>query len=888
MSTSPIAAVRLASALVQVLDFSINTLRKEHAIYQPTNDISPVDNATILQDIVNTLYRLTDVVDQSDLKKQQDDKPGQKKNAKPGEAAQQLIKQSEQVKELVEGLRDAFIAAQALESPDGTIWPTARDALLNGAWKKKDITSAKKKLRALRRDVDTTLLLALRQHLDQDAKAGLPVSPQDDSDASLGHLEKWQNEALDAINTNDWKPNRKKNVEDFVTIVDKLITAENEAHFCEETFKLLWFDESDERLHSIATPMAGSMNWVFSDERMQDEGALLDWLGNTRGEHLFWLTGRPGSGKSVLTKYLFRNPHVFDYLEAWSGSAPGITAAYTFWNCGTELQNSPVGLLRTVLYEALQDMIYGPLEQGRDILQLLFQERWEQFKSYGGGLHDLSFAELRTAFELMISDTDKKFLFMIDGLEEMQEYSIELVDTIISATQRENVKMIVSSCESPEYAEAFRDRPKLVLHEWTRRDSQAHILHTFDDWDALKSLRARPDNVEEMNVINTLAEKADGVYLWAKLATAFILQGLEEGDSFTALRYRAGELPHTLESLLSHIVDSLPPDDAKQFWKITTLLESHTHASPNLIPLSFALTSDTKEAIAADTKPLKSAEISKRIDDMRTLLDHTCSSLLTIFDTTPPPPDSSPSPSPSPFPSQHYYLKISYTHRTIRTFLSIHHPHPNIPVSYNPTTQWAASHLWSLKMLNPSASHIWPALAASLESALRMYDRANVYPLTYIESAVSAALSHHLKASLTSDIPSFPTNPSTTLTTFLDVAVLLNFTGYIALKARDSDKKDIRHAIDFSREVRKRLGKDGEMRWLGGKGRERLREEYGGERAEVESVLVAWGKDVKDKSGKEKGVSRFSVGSGSKVTSKDGKGKEENEAGMALEVPEYE
>jgi hypothetical protein len=882
MSTSPIPAVGLASALVQVLDFSINTLRKEHAIYQPTNDTKPGDNAIILQDIVNNLYRLTDLVERSDLKKQQDEKPGQKKNAKPGEAAQQLIKQSEQVKELVEGLRDALIAAQALESPDDAIWPTARDALLNGAWKKKDITSVKKKLRGLRRDVDTTLLLALRQHLDPNAKAGLPVSSEDDPDTSLGHLEKWQNEALDAMNTNDWKSNRKKNVEDFATVVDKLIIAENEAHFCEETFKLLWFDESDERLHSIATPMSGSMNWVFSDERMQDEGALLDWLGNTRGEHLFWLTGRPGSGKSVLTKCLFRNPHVFDYLEAWSGSAPGITAAYTFWNCGTELQNSPVGLLRTVLYEALQDMIYGPLEQGQDILQLLFQERWEQFKSYGGGLHDLSFAELRTAFELMISDTHKKFLFMIDGLDEMEEYSSDLVDTIISATQRENVKIIVSSCESPEYAEAFRDRPKLVLHEWTRRDSQAHILHTFDDWDALKSLRAKADNVEEMNVINTLAEKADGVYLWAKLATAFILQGLEDGDDFTALRYRAGELPHTLDSLLSHIVESLPPDDAKQFWKITTLLESHTHASPNLIPLSFALTSDTKEAIAADTKPLKSAEITKRIDDMRTLLDHTCSSLLTIFDTTPP--SSSPSPSPS-----HYYLKISYTHRAIRTFLSIHHPHPNIPVSYNPTTQWAASHIWSLKTLSPAASHVWPALAGCLEAALRMYDRANVYPLGYIEAAAEAGMMHHnaAKSQGALDLPCFPAHSATTLTSFLDIAVLLNITEYIALKARDSDKKVIRHTIDFSREMRKRLGKDGEMRWLGAKGRERLREEYGGERAEVERCLVAWGKDVKDKSGKEKGVSRFSVGSGSKVASRDVKGKEV-EAELELEVPEYE
>jgi hypothetical protein len=112
----PIPAVGLSSALVQIIDFSINILRKDHPIYRPSEaTATSVENATILQDIINNLYRLTDIIDKSELKKLHDAKTEQKKAAKLSEAAQQLLKHSEQVKELVEGLRDALIAAQTTQ-----------------------------------------------------------------------------------------------------------------------------------------------------------------------------------------------------------------------------------------------------------------------------------------------------------------------------------------------------------------------------------------------------------------------------------------------------------------------------------------------------------------------------------------------------------------------------------------------------------------------------------------------------------------------------------------------------------------------------------------------------------------------------------------------------
>jgi hypothetical protein len=838
--TKPIPAVGLSSALVQIIDFSINVLRKDHPIYQPADDspTTPTENKVVLQDIIHNLYRLTDLVDQSELKKLQGDKSEKRKSARLSEAAQQLLKHSEEVKELVDGIRDALISAQARGTAEESKWPTAREALMNGVWKKKDVTSTKKKLRTLRRGIDTSLLLALRQYLDQSAETGLQVFAQDNSDVTLSHWERWQNDALDSIHANDWQPNKKKNVEEFAKIVDTLVKEEKEAHFCEAVFRTLRFEEADERIHSIEPPMDGSMKWVFNDERMGDEGGLLDWLGNTRGENLFWITGKPGCGKTTLTRHLFRNSQIFDHLEAWSGEAPGVTAGYFFWNSGTEMQNSPIGMLRSILYESLQDMIYGPLEQDKGIIQWLFGDRWQQFTSYGGGMHDFTFAELRKSFELMVSDVSKKFLFMVDGLDEMDEYSTELIELTTSATKKDNVKIVVSSRASPALQSALEKRPTLVLDEWTKRDSAMYIMNAFDKTATLAPLRRRSDNVEEMNAINTLAENANGVFLWAKLATDFLIQGAKEEDTFTAIRSRAGNLPDTLDLLIPDIVSSMTAGETEQLWKVVALLESHSTVSSGLIPLSFALTSDTKATLSAEMRPLKTAESTKHVEEMRDILHKQCKSLLSIFDTSnPEEPESRGRPE---------SLKVSYTHRAIRTLLP---PHQTTS-PFNPTLQWSLSHLRSLKTLRPSLdeqTHIWPSLASCINSALLLFAASTsdpkTFPLTYLDAASSAALSHHTTSPSTSDLPTFP---YASISTFLDLAVLLNITPYIALKAKNTDKKDLRHALEFSKAMRKRIGVTGaEYKWIGGRGREEIRRCWESERMEIEAMVEYYAKSVR-------------------------------------------
>ncbi|KAF3005746.1 hypothetical protein E8E13_006728 [Curvularia kusanoi] len=888
MTHRPIPAVGLAAALLLLVDFAIKCLQKQNTIFQPADVAAIVENPAVLQKIIDNLFRLQDAVGNAELRRL-----SEKSRSKLSEPALLLLKISDETRDLIPPLVDALIATQAKGSYGDPRWATAREALCHAVWKERDVTGLKKKLRAVRREVDVALLLALRQYLDQSAETGLPVFSEE---GSRVYWETWQNEALDAVHANEWKPKNKKHVEEFSQQVDRLISAANEAYFCERIFERLNFEELEHRLHAVSAPHRGTLEWVFDDQQT-DEGGVLEWLGNQRGENLFWITGRPGAGKSTLMKNLFRNDRIFDYLEAWSGHAPGITSGFFFWNCGTDLQRSGLGLLRSILYESLQDMIYGPLEKETQIIQTLFADRWEQFRSYGGGLDALSHAELRHAFELMISDATTKFLFLIDGLDEIDEAAdlVDVIPLLITASKKDNVKVLVSSRPSPAFQEAFDKRPRLWVDDHTTRDVHAYILENFSQNEVLANLRGNTVVPEETDIVAMLSESSCGIFLWGILATKFLLQELTGNDNFTALQNRAEVLPSDLDDLLSHILSNFSPSDLEQAWKISELVEAHGY--PTLLGLSFALSSDEKASIAAPRTPLKPSDSATRLDDIQHILTYKCRNLFSIFSTTQDPPS----------PTTISTLRVTYTHRAIRTFFltpSIQKT-KTLPPAFSPASAWAASHLHVLKTLTPPSTSgqmaVWGPLSHCLESSLALSATTGKAYLRYISSALDTALAfhtlsapgrpstaaaptspkpapssskttpstpaavgtgtgthsstsslsssaisplkpplHHQQSSqsqasthqrpttsynnppptleISTDLPSFPSSPQTTLDSALDLATLLHLRDYVASVVKDADRKSVRHALDYSAAMRRRIGIGGEHVWFGAEG----------------------------------------------------------------------
>jgi hypothetical protein len=78
---------------------------------------------------------------------------------------------------------------------------------------------------------------------------------------------------------------------------------------------------------------------------------LEHWLSTKNG--LFWVSVKPGLGKSTFMKWLVQSLMTMEILRQWAGIADLVTASFYSWVSGTSIQKSQHGLLRSLLCEIL-------------------------------------------------------------------------------------------------------------------------------------------------------------------------------------------------------------------------------------------------------------------------------------------------------------------------------------------------------------------------------------------------------------------------------------------------------------------------------------------------------------------------------------------------------
>ncbi|RYP70622.1 hypothetical protein DL771_005335 [Monosporascus sp. 5C6A] len=100
----------------------------------------------------------------------------------------------------------------------------------------------------------------------------------------------------------------------------KLVTRSSQ-HQAEETknrvLSSLWFREMNERENGIEKASYETVEWVFSDEPLAngEKCRFVEWLKSD--QPVFWISGKPGSGKSTLMHYLLRDRRTTEYIETW-------------------------------------------------------------------------------------------------------------------------------------------------------------------------------------------------------------------------------------------------------------------------------------------------------------------------------------------------------------------------------------------------------------------------------------------------------------------------------------------------------------------------------------------------------------------------------------------
>lgn len=319
----------------------------------------------------------------------------------------------------------------------------------------------------------------------------------------------------------------------------------------------LYFVQIRERQMQIHEAHGKTFSWIFEGSLPEDRphSDFVEWLESTSQIHrVFWVSGKPGSGKSTLMRYLSESPRTKDSLCKWSDSKPLLFATCFFWMAGNDIQKSLDGMLRSLLHDLLM--------QAPSLVPLVAPWRWRTAR-FEEALPSWAHSELIESFDRLLKETCSSYriCLFIDGLDEFEggyKQQSELVAFLVGASQSESTKICVSSRPYPIFLDSFRDFPHLRLELCTRKDIQIYVEDELGRNREFESIHRRhPHRCSRL--MTEIVDKAQGVFLWVYLVLWSLKQGLTEGDSISGLLRRLREIPPDLDEYFQRILSSVSP-----------------------------------------------------------------------------------------------------------------------------------------------------------------------------------------------------------------------------------------------------------------------------------------------------------------------------------------
>lgn len=308
--------------------------------------------------------------------------------------------------------------------------------------------------------------------------------------------------------------------------------------------------------------------------------SFIRWLESD--EKLYWISGKPASGKSTLMKFILESSQTTQHLQSWRPDVQLLS--HFFWRPGTTLQHDVNGMLFSLLYQILEN------EPTLGTMLLNNSPKFLNKESH----FDWSTAELMQAILSSFDTARGSYCIFLDGLDEVLEDN-KLLDPLAILNQLgelENVKICASSREEFALCEYFVGIDHLRIHQLTQGDIKRLLQERFPTDQSISS-RSRH------TFIRMLAERANGVFLWAILAVESLRRGIETGDSPDELQIRLDLLPSDLNRLYEDMWARLG-DDRFVYQKTASLyfnlaLEDPTYSIrdfPDLLEFSLASCDD--------------------------------------------------------------------------------------------------------------------------------------------------------------------------------------------------------------------------------------------------------------------------------------------------------
>jgi hypothetical protein len=322
----------------------------------------------------------------------------------------------------------------------------------------------------------------------------------------------------------------------------------------------LYFDDMFARQQSIMPQLAGTYDWILSGKpnpevpwyRVQKDtelrGKLLQWLQDERP--VFWVNGKAGSGKSSLMSFIESDKRTEAALKVWARNRKLYTFSFYFWRPGSSLQKSIPGLLRSILYQVTK-AIPAVVSHVISNRQSLTYTDWTQAKLLDA---------LKIAFSVCLDDANGAIFLLIDGLDEFEGSHMDLLNIVTILSSGSNIKLCVSSRPETAFNNKFTALPSISLQELNFHDIQRYVAGQLE----------APGNTLT-HLSHKVTNRAEGIFLWAVLVCQSIVAGRQDGDDEDTLTQRLSIVPSSLEDLFDSMfskIDELHRKDLSLYFAL--------------------------------------------------------------------------------------------------------------------------------------------------------------------------------------------------------------------------------------------------------------------------------------------------------------------------------
>ncbi|KAH7234098.1 hypothetical protein B0J15DRAFT_571685 [Fusarium solani] len=320
---------------------------------------------------------------------------------------------------------------------------------------------------------------------------------------------------------------------------------QNEELDYQRLLQSLKFERMEERKNQITENYPQTFRWIL--EEPDEKASFFEWAtddeanstggfssspgSNGQGGHwhsfvdwleskcsIYWVSGKPGSGKSTLMKFVSSNPKTKRLLGNWQ----------------SEVQ----------IFCENRQMALKYLHKTRGICQKPSSSA------------DWDIEKLEALLQNCVVESESGICLFIDGLDEFSPQGdyhdlLSLLDRLSGP----RVKLCLSSRPEQVLRNHLQVHANLRMQDLTGNDMRKYAAGCLR-----RAISPTDQKLHIKAFVHSIIRKADGVFLWVVLVSKSLARGIENGDSDTELRQRLESMPGDLSALYKDMWSRLNND----------------------------------------------------------------------------------------------------------------------------------------------------------------------------------------------------------------------------------------------------------------------------------------------------------------------------------------